>query len=60
MRIDQNLISLGKTPIAAFNEPLVYLVETIILPVYDVDRIMHVDFLIIGTLSSMNTIMGQE
>ena len=49
-----------RTLVAIFNRALVYLVGIVILAVYAVDRAIHVNFLIIETLLSMNMNIRRE
>ena len=59
MGVEHDLISPCTIHVVAFNGSLVYPIGTIILPIYIVDMIIHVNFLIID-IPYMNVIMERE
>ena len=60
MGIKQEEIQPIKTSLHAFNGAEVKLLRVIVLPVYAVDQIVKVKFLVVNTPSAMNVIMGRE
>ena len=60
MRVVEELIHLVNTHIYAFDETKIIPIDTITLPVYDVDQVLMVRFFVVDTQSTVNVIMSRE